>query len=82
MSFFPGSCTFGLHVTENSSIVTWEDVREAYCEQRMSLLGWLRGIVVHMTYTKRGDEPHIISLRKAEKYEVRRYAKESTGYSR
>jgi uncharacterized DUF497 family protein len=46
------------------------------------LLGWLSGIVVHMTYTERGDELHIISLRKAEKHEIRRYAKETTGYSR
>ena len=29
-----------------------------------------------MTYTERGDEPHIISLRKAEKHEIRRYANE------
>jgi uncharacterized DUF497 family protein len=35
-----------------------------------------------MTYTERGDEPHIISLRKAEKHEIRRYAKETSGYSR
>jgi uncharacterized DUF497 family protein len=28
------------------------------------------------------DEPHIISLRKADKHEIRRYAKETTGYSR
>ena len=57
-------------------VVTWEDARVAYGEQRINLLGWLNGIVVHMTYTERGDEPHIISLRKAEKHEIRRYAKE------
>ena len=45
------------------------------------MLGWLDGIVVHMTYTERGDEPHIISLRKAVKHEIRRYAKETSGYS-
>ncbi len=60
-------------------VVTWEDVREAYGEQRINLLGWLNGIVVHMTYTERGDEPHVISLRKAEKHEIRRYAKEVSG---
>jgi uncharacterized DUF497 family protein len=31
-----------------------------------------------MTYTERDDEPHIISLRKAEKHEIRFYAKEIT----
>ena len=61
---------------------TWEDARTAYGEQRINLLGWLNGIVVHMTCTERGDEPHIISLRKAEKHEIRRYAKETAGYSR
>ncbi len=63
-------------------VVTWEDDREVYGEHRISLLGWLNGIVVQMTYTERGDEPHDISLRKAEKHEIRRYAKETTGYSR
>lgn len=60
-------------------VVTWEDDREDYGEQRINLLGWLNGIVVHMTYTERGDEPHIISLRKADKHEIRRYAKEISG---
>ena len=63
-------------------VVTWEDARVAYGEQRINLLGWLHGVVVHMTYTERSDEPHIIGLRKAEKHEIRRYAKETTGYSR
>ena len=56
--------------------VSWDDDRVAYGEQRINLLGWLHGVVVHMTYTERGDEPHIISLRKAEKHEIRRYIKE------
>ena len=63
-------------------VVAWEDDREAYGEQRINLLGWLGGVVVHMTYIERGDEPRIISLRKAEKHEIRRYAKETSGYSR
>ena len=48
-------------------------------KQRINLLCWLNGIVVHMTYTERGNEPYIISLRRAEKYEIRRYAKEVSG---
>ena len=66
----------GCEAVFDSPVVTWEDDREAYGEQRINLLGWLNGIVVRMTYTERGDEPHIISLRKAEKHEIRRYAKE------
>ena len=60
----------------DSPVVSWEDDRTAYGEQRINLLGWLNGIIVHMTYTERGDEPHVISLRKAEKHEIRRYSKE------
>jgi uncharacterized DUF497 family protein len=72
----------GCEAVFDGPVVTWEDAREAYGEQRINLLGWLDGVVVHMTYTERGDEPHIISLRKAEKHEIRRYAKETSGYSR
>ena len=72
----------GCEAVFDGPIVTWEDARVAYGEQRINLLGWLNGIVVHMTYTERSDEPHIISLRKTEKHEIRRYAKETTGYSR
>ena len=60
-------------------VVSWEDAREAYGEQRINLLGWLDGSIVHLTYTERGDDMHIISLRKAEKHEIRRYAKEVSG---
>lgn len=70
----------GCEAVFDGPVVTWDDAREAYAEQRMNLLGWLGGNVVHMTYTERGDEPHIISLRKAEKHEVRRYAKETAGH--
>ena len=66
----------GCEAVFDSSVVSWEDDREAYGEQRLNLLGWLHGVVVHMTFTERGDEPHIISLRKAEKHEIKRYAKE------
>ena len=55
-------------------VVSWEDAREAYGEQRLCLIGWLDGILVHMTYTERGNDLHVISLRGAEKHEIRRYA--------
>ena len=66
----------GCEAVFDGPVVTWDDDRKAYVEQRINLLGWLNGIVVHMTYTERGDEPHIISLRRAEKHEIRRFAKE------
>ena len=72
----------GCEAVFDMPVVSWEDKRERYGELRINLLGFLDGVVVHMTYTERGDEPHIISLRKAEKHEVRRYAKEVSGYGR
>ena len=52
-------------------VVTWDDDRAAYGELRINLLGWLHGTVVHLTYTERQDDLHVISLRKAEKHEIR-----------
>jgi uncharacterized DUF497 family protein len=56
-------------------VVTTEDSRLPYGEQRINLLGWLRGRVVHMTYTERGDDLHVISMREATKHEARYYFK-------
>jgi len=56
-------------------VVAWEDDREHYGELRINLLGWLNGQVVHMTYTERNEDMHVISLRKAENHEVKRYIK-------
>lgn len=44
----------------DSPVVSWDDDREAYGELRISALGFLGGIVVHLTYTERGDDLHII----------------------
>jgi uncharacterized protein len=65
----------GCEAVFDGPVVSWDDDRESYGEQRINLLGWLNGVVVHMTFTERGDEPHIISPRKAEKHEIRFYAK-------
>ncbi len=54
-------------------VVTAEDVRHTYGEQRINLLGFLDGRIVHMTYTERGEDIHVISLREATKHEIRIY---------
>jgi hypothetical protein len=64
----------GCEAMFDGPVVSWEDVREAYGEARINALGFLGGIVVHMTYTERGDDLHVISLRKAEKHEIKRFA--------
>ena len=54
-------------------VFTYEDDREAYGEQRINLIGWLRDHIVHLTYTDDGKQMRVISLRHAEKLEIRRY---------
>jgi uncharacterized protein len=60
--------------------ITREDIRRAYGEQRLVTFGLLEGEVVVMVYTDRSTGPHIISLRRAEKYEARYYFKTTKDY--
>ena len=53
--------------------VTREDIRADYGEKRFVTFGSLSGDVVVLVHTERNHEMHIISLRKAEKYETRYY---------
>ena len=57
----------------DSPVITRDDDRLRYGEQRINLLGVLAGKIVHMTYAERGDALHIISLRMATKHETRYY---------
>jgi len=65
----------GAEAIFDAPVLGWEDTRQAYGEQRICLPGWLHGCVVHLTYVDQGDCIRVISLRKAEKYEVRCYEK-------
>jgi len=65
----------GCEAVFDEPVVTVEDSRMAYGEQRINLLGWLQDRVVHMTYTERGENLHVISLREATKHEARYYFK-------
>jgi uncharacterized protein len=53
--------------------VTREDLRQDYGESRWVTFGLLAGDVVVLIHSERAGEMHIISLRKAEKYEARYY---------
>jgi len=53
--------------------VTAEDLRETYGEQRFLTLGVLHGEAVSVAHTACVDDDHIISIRKATKYEARFY---------
>ncbi|MGH8613391.1 MAG: BrnT family toxin [Gammaproteobacteria bacterium] len=54
---------------------TYEDDRFSYGEQRLVTLGLLRGVVVSIVHTERGDRIQIISMRKATKREREIYFK-------
>jgi hypothetical protein len=60
--------------------VTREAMRKSYHEQRLIAFERLHRQVVVLVYTDRRRGPHIISLRKAEKYEARYYIKEAKNF--
>ena len=45
------------------------DNREDYGDERINLIGMCDGILLHVTYTERGDVIRIVSARQAEKHE-------------
>jgi uncharacterized DUF497 family protein len=51
-----------------------EDTRRNYGERRFRAFGPIEGRMHLLVYTPRGASLHVISLRKANKREVRRYA--------
>ena len=67
----------GCEAIWDSFTITREDTRERYAEQRMVTFGRLRGEVVVLVYTERRRGLHVISLRRAEKYEARYYIAEA-----
>lgn len=54
-------------------MLTREDGREDYGEQRWISLAWLQGRVVVLVWTDRDDGPRLISCREAENYERKAY---------
>jgi uncharacterized DUF497 family protein len=54
-------------------VVTWEDDRRDYGEQRFRAVGETEGDILHVVYTWRGDVMRIISLRRANRKEIRRW---------
>jgi uncharacterized DUF497 family protein len=71
----------GCEAVFDHPVFAMEDSRFTYGEQRINLLGWLRERVVHLTYTDRGDDIHVISLREATKHEARFYFKALSEHS-
>lgn len=57
--------------------IIWQDIRKAYPEVRFSALGLLDGRVHSLVFTEAKKAIRIISFRKANKREVKRYAQET-----
>jgi len=54
------------------------DDREVYPEERINLLGMCDGVLLHVTYTERGDLIRIISARRPERHEHDNYFRENS----
>jgi len=59
----------------DAPMVTVEDERQPYGEQRLQSLGWFRDRVVFLVWTERDDSARVISCRYGDKYETRAYFK-------
>lgn len=57
------------------SALVWQDIRNDYGELRFNALGYINNRLYHMTFTPRGGAMRVISLRKANSREVKKYAK-------
>ena len=57
----------------DAPMVTREDTREDYGEQRFVSLGWATGKVVVLVWVDGEDEPRLISCRRAEPHEEAAY---------
>lgn len=54
--------------------LTVQDTRRAYGELRFQTVGFLRGRMVMVVWTPRGDARHVISMRKCNAKERKRYS--------
>lgn len=63
----------------DNPMLTNEDTRYQYGEQRLQSYGVLNNQVIYMIWTDR-QIPHIISIRKADKHETKKYINAIYGY--
>jgi uncharacterized DUF497 family protein len=59
----------------DAPMLTAEDARDAYGEQRLKSLCWLGGRVAVLVWTDRDAGPHLISCRQGDKHETQTYFK-------
>ena len=63
----------GCEAAFDGPMLTREDDRAGYGEQRLVSLGWAHGQVVVLVWTDREDGPRLISCREANRYEQEAY---------
>ena len=61
-----------------SSALVVEDRRKDYGESRFQALGFIEERLHMLVFTPRADDTHVMSLRKANKREVKRYEAKKT----
>lgn len=54
------------------------DDRQDYGEERINLIGMAKGVILHVTYTERGERIRLISARRAERHEQDDYYRENS----
>ncbi len=59
----------------DAPMLTVEDARMDYGEQRLQSLRWFRERVVFLVWTERGDSARVISCRYGDKHETKAYFK-------
>ena len=59
---------------EFDAAVVWDDTRFDYGETRCCALGYIGNRIYQMVFTMRGNTLRVISLRKANKREIKHYA--------
>jgi len=59
---------------EWDTALIWEDTRYNYGETRFCALGYIEIRMYHLVFTYRDDTVRVISLRKANKREIKHYA--------
>jgi len=57
--------------------IEWEDLEQDPNEERYGVIGTVEGRLLFVGYTMRGEKIRIITARKAEPYERRRYHEEN-----
>jgi hypothetical protein len=65
------------HVFDDPAAVDEPDDRQAYGDARFNIIGMVRGRLFFVTYTIRKSKFRLISARRAEPHEKRRYHEEN-----